>query len=489
MKHIFGRREFVKLVGAGAAAATLPAIALGDEGQKDKPNVLFIAVDDLNDWIGCLGGHPGVKTPNLDRLAASGVLFTRAYCSSPLCNPSRTSLLTGVSPSTSGVYANDHPWRPAMPKAMSIPQYFRAQGYRVMGGGKIFHGEYEEKEVWHEYFERPKDPFPHKRFWNTLECREPVHWGPIDATDGDMGDFKLADWAIGILNRKWDAPFFLAAGFVRPHTPWFMPRKYFDLYPPEKVALPRIREDDLDDLPPQGKRLACPEGKPRRPFDPDEWRNAVAGYMSAVTFIDACIGRLIDALNESPHSKNTVLVLWSDQGFHLGEKFHWQKMTLWEESTHVPLIFVAPGVTKPGGRCPHTVSLLDIYPTLLDVCGLPQRAGLEGKSLLPLLKDPEAPWDRPALSTYFRNNHAVRSERWRYIRYRDGTEELYDHSNDEMEWTNLADRPEFAEVKKELAQWLPKENAHKSTKRLMLDSKRQERKKRKREAKKGRLAR
>lgn len=459
------RRRFLQLT-LGAATASVPTVAaLAQDGGKDRPNVLFLAIDDLNDWVGCLGGHPDVKTPHLDRLAQRGVLFTNAHCSAPACNPSRASLMTGILPSTSGVYHNPNPWRqsPVLKDATTIPQHFMAHGYRAVGGGKIYHGAFPDPASWHDYFpdqqrNKPPDPMPDSRPLNGIPRTAHFDWGPVDARDEDMGDWKVAEWAIGELSREHDKPFFLACGFYRPHLPWYVPKKYFDMYPLDEVTLPDVKENDLDDVPPIGRRMARPEGDHRKVTEHKEWRKAVQGYLASISFVDACVGRVIDGLDRSDYRDNTVVVLWSDHGWHLGEKLHWRKFALWEEATHNVLMMIAPGVTKPGRRCERPVTMLDLYPTLIDLCGLRNRPELEGRSLVPLLKDPDTEWDRPALTTHGKDNHSLRTERWRYTRYSDGTEELYDHDNDEMEWRNLSDDPQYADVKKELAGWLPQKN-------------------------------
>jgi len=431
-----------------------PASAQGAE----KPNVLFIAVDDLNDWTTFLGGYPGVKTPNLDRLARRGTFFTKAYCSAPACNPSRASLLCGVRPSTSGVYYNSNPWRPKMPDAVTLPQHFMAGGYKVHGAGKIFHGGFKDPQSWQVYFDRPGDPMPKTRPANGIPNTAHFDWGPIEEDDDAMGDTQVTNFGVEFLGQAHDKPFFLAVGLFRPHLPWYVPRKYFDGYPLGDVVLPEVKEDDLDDVPPIGRRMAGPEGDHAKVLEYKQWEKAVQGYLASITYTDGQIGRLLDALDKSPYARNTIIVLWTDHGWHLGEKLHWRKFTLWEEAGRVPMIFVVPGLTEPETRCERTVSLLDIYPTLADLCGLPVGEHLEGKSLKPLLEDPAAAWDRPVVTTHGRQNHSVRSERWRYIRYSDGTEELYDHQNDPMEWTNLAGDPKAAAVKEKLAGSLPKVN-------------------------------
>jgi len=459
MNSVIGRREFL---GAGLAA---PAVLRAQPSPRRR-NLLFMAVDDLNDWVGCLGGHPDTRTPNLDRLAARGVLFTNAHCNAPLCNPSRASLMTGIRPSTSGIYDNSQPMRksPALAGAVTLTQHFRAHGYRVVGGGKIFHGAFPDAASWDDYFpsqtrNKPDDPTPPQRPVNGIPQAAQFDWGPVNVPDAQMGDAQVVDWAIGELRRPQPKPLFLACGLFRPHLPWYVPPKYFDLFPAEKVTLPSVKEDDLDDVPPVGVQMAGAQGDHAKVIRYKQWRKAVQAYLASIAFMDACLGRLIEALDNSAYAKNTSIVLWSDHGWHLGEKLHWRKFSLWEESTRNVFAVVAPGVTKPGQRCARTVSMIDIYPTMVDMFGLAPRPELEGVSLAPLLRNPAAAWARPAVTTYRRNNHSVRSERWRYTRYRDGGEELYDHNSDPMEWHNLAVRPEYATVKSELARWLPRVNA------------------------------
>ncbi len=439
-------------------ALVVPHTSAVRSAEKKRPNVLFLAIDDLNDWVGALGGYPGISTPNLDRLASRGVLFTRAYCAAPACNPSRVALLTGKRPSTSGVYHNNQPWRPVMPNAVTLPQHFKANGYTVVGGGKIFHGRFPDPPSWDTYFKRRGDPVPPKRPVNGIPRTANFDWGPLDVPDEAMSDWKVTQWATEFLGDRHDKPFFLAVGLFRPHLPWYVPRKYFEQVPLDKIVRPNTRPDDLDDVPPLGRRMARPNGDHRKVMASNNWDKAIQGYLASIAFTDACVGRLLTALEESDYARNTIIVMWTDHGWHLGEKQHWRKFTLWEEATRVAMTIVAPGVTGTGQRCARTVSLLDVYPTLVELCGLSDRPGLEGVSLMPLLKNPEAAWNRPAVTTHGRNNHAVRSERWRYIRYRDGSEELYDHERDPMEWSNLASRPEMAAVISELGAWLPAVN-------------------------------
>jgi len=428
----------------------------------DKPNVLFVAVDDLNDWIGVLGGHPQSKTPNIDGLASRGMLFTRCYCAAPACNPSRAALMTGIRPATSGVYRNPNPWRQAMPDAVTLPQHFMNHGYTALGSGKIYHGAFPDPPSWDEYYpskakQKPADPNPSQRPVNGIPRTAHFDWGPLDVQDAEMGDAQVADWVIKQLNEQHTKPFFLACGMFRPHLPWYVPAKYFDQYPLTQIELPRTLATDLDDVPPAAVRMARPSGDHAKVVKHKQWHLAVQGYLASIAFADAQIGRVLDALDHSQYADNTMIVFWTDHGWHLGEKQHWRKFALWEEATRTPLIVVGPGV-RPDSRCDRPVNLLDIYPTLIELCGLSPRDQLEGTSLTPLLADPSAEWNRPSLTTHGRQNHALRSDRYRYIRYADGSEELYDHTRDPAEWNNLAQDSKYDEVKHDLAKWLPQRN-------------------------------
>ncbi len=434
----------------------------------------MLAVDDWNDWTGALGGHPQVKTPNIDRLARRGVLFTDAHTAAPICNPSRTAVMTGRRPSTSGVYGNDQPWRLAMPAAVSLPQHFRNNGYRAVGAGKLFHHGrgYNDPKSWDDYFfwnpqGRAKGWFDNYSFPPDPEPKRPVtpmpsvswrnfDWSPVPVRDEDMPDYKVASWAAGLLRQKHSGPLFIGAGMFRPHIPWFVPKKYFDMYPLESIVLPVVKEDDLADVPPEAWPVALnEESRHDLMVATGNWKKAVQAYLACISFSDAMLGRILEALEESPQRDETVVCLWSDHGYHLGEKWHWHKQSLWQRSTHVPFLISAPGVTRPDTRCDRTVSLIDVYPTLADLAGLPSPAGVDGAALRLLLADPKREWNRPAVSTYLRGNHSVRSERWAYIRYSGGGEELYDRRQDPNEWINLAGREEFAGVKREMAASLP----------------------------------
>ncbi len=449
---------------------SLTAYDVAHAGADRQPNVLFIAIDDLNDWTGKLGGHPQAHTPHLDRLAERSVWFTRAYCAAPACNPSRTALLTGVAPYRSGVYRNTHPWRPALPDVTTLPALFKQAGYTVLGAGKIFHGPYPDPEAWHEYYPsptktRPSDPLPAKRPLNGIPRVGHFDWGPLNVPDEAMGDYKVAEWVCRQLERQHERPFFLACGLYRPHLPWYVPETYFELFPVNGIQLPKVLPDDLADIPPGGLKMVRRRDH-RLILKYNQWRQAVQGYLASVAFADRMVGKVLDTLARSPYADNTIVVLWSDHGWHHGQKEHWRKFALWEQTTRVPLMILVPPGNRavpsgtPSGRpCSRTVSLLDIYPTLIDLCGLDRpEHRLDGRSLVPLLRNPDAPWHRPAIMTYGFRNHAVRTERWRYIRYADGSEELYDHANDPLEWRNLAAREEYWRIKEELAAFLPEQN-------------------------------
>jgi arylsulfatase A-like enzyme len=419
------------------------------------PNVLFIAVDDLNHWVGHLGRNPQTSTPNIDRLAARGVTFTRAYCAAPLCNPSRAALMSGLRPPTTGVYDNGDDWRKVIPEERCLTTAFRKGGYDVLGTGKIYHGGFPRRSEWDDYFSRlGGEPKP------TGDTGVgDIKFAALDCRDEDLREWKMVDYGIRQLQKKHDRPFFLAVGLFKPHMPWNVPRKYYDLHPLAEIELPPHRDDDLDDVPPAGVKMAGPDVDHARILESGRWKEAVQGYLAAISYADAMIGRLLDALDQSAYAGDTVVVLWGDHGWHLGEKKHWRKFALWEEATRAPLIWVVPGVTKPGGVCDRTVDFMSLYPTLAELGGIPIPAHVQGRSIRELLVDPKAPWELPAVTTFGFQNHAVRSEGWRYIRYADGGEELYDESADPYEWTNLAADPKYADRKKELARWLPKENA------------------------------
>ncbi len=460
-----------RAVNLSVALCCLVLFSCAPAGNRpaSQPNVLFLGVDDMNDWIRLLDPAAPIRTPNLERLAARGTLFTRAYTASPACNPSRVALLTGLRPFNTGVYGNATDWRRALPDAVTLPRHFMENGYKVAGAGKIFHhawgGAFHDDPSFEEFQpmpDPPDAPMPPEKLNQLPEYgSHNTDWGVWPPNEEDSIDHRTAGYAIEFLRRKHDAPFFLAAGIFRPHMPFFAPQRYYDQYPEENLAMPAMRDGDWSDLPSGARKLLEPKlwfFQGMRAADkkiPGSWRDAVRAYQAAATFADAQVGRVLDALDESRYRDNTVVVLWSDHGYHLGEKEHWEKFALWEKTTHVPYIIVAPGIGRPGSVCGTPVDLMSVYPTLIELCGLPGRDELDGLSLVPLLRDPVVSWPAPALMTYGKGNHAVRTERWRYIRYADGTEELYDHARDPHEWNNLAPNAGYGEVKRRLARWLP----------------------------------
>ncbi len=446
---------------AAAFAAIRPSGAAdtaSKTGASTRPNVLFIAIDDLNHWVGHLGRNKQSKTPHLDRMAKLGTTFTRAYCAAPVCNPSRVALMSGLRPGSSGVYHNSHDWREVIPTEKTLNTAFRNAGYRVTGAGKIYHGAYDRDSEWDDYQHSKGEGKPNDPVADT-----PLRpFGPVDGPESQTSDYKSVDYGIAELGRKHEQPFFVAVGLHKPHMPWNVPRKYYDMHPLDQIELPPYREDDLNDLPAGGLEMAKPN-EHEKIVEADRWKQAVQGYLAAGSFADAQVGRLLDAWEKSLERDRTIVVLWGDHGWHLGEKHHWRKFALWEEATRAPFIWIVPGVTSPGTRCERTVDFMSIYPTLCDLCGIDTPQHVQGRSIRPLLADPSTAWDQPAITTHGRNNHAVRSEGWRYIRYADGGEELYNETNDPYEWTNLASDPKHAARKSELAALLPSENVPEAT--------------------------
>ena len=464
------RRKFTITLALCLSAAAFPLA---------KPNVLFIVIDDLNDWVGCLDGHPQARTPNIDRLAKRGTLFVNAHCQGPICGPSRASLLSGRYPHTTGVY--QQPAGKAMERdktffhGQMVSHTFAGHGYRTLAVGKITHG-YPAKLAFDSYGGKfdgsgPK-PSGGRRFnyhlpdvpWTGTQ----TDWGAFPEKDDDMSDHKSADWAVERLAGESREPFFLAVGFIRPHVPFYVPQKWFDLFPLDAVMLPPVRNDDLLDLPEYSRRFHQLPKYPKLAFlqrnDNEQFRKCVQAYLACVAFVDHQVGRVLDALDNGPHAGDTVVVLFSDHGYHLGEKDRVSKHSLWEESARVPLI-VAPAKSqggrfgKAGQRCAKPVGLIDLYPTMLEMCGLPAKKSNQGDSLVPLLGNPTADWRFATLTTYALGNHSLRSERHRYLRFEDGSEELYDHADDPNEWINLAARPKYAKLLKRFRRELPTEEA------------------------------
>ena len=452
----------------------LAFMAVGNEVRSESgDNVLLITIDDLNDWIGCLGGHPQSRTPNIDSLAKRGVLFTNAHCNGPICNPSRVSLMTGVRPSTSGIYLNGHRFRAKNSRikdAITMPQCFSSQGYRSFGCGKLFHASRGKVEFDDYGPAGGQGPLPKKRLNNSYRKNRSRlwDWGVFPANEGPAyNDVATRDWVTARLGQERNKPFFIGCGFYRPHVPFYAPQRFFSEFPLQDVQLPQVKENDREDIPAFALKLTHnPLPPPHDWFvESGKWQQAVQSYLACISFTDDNVGKVLKALKEGPHADNTWIVVLSDHGFFLGEKQRWAKQSLWERATKVPLIIVPPNRLRDqfagvGQRCEHPVELLSIYPTLVEACGLKKRPEqLEGQSLIPLLKNPKAKWDHLAVTTHNGNNHAVRDVRYRYIRYADGSEELYDLTKDPHEWRNLASLPAMKQVITRLSKAIPVQTA------------------------------
>lgn len=478
-------------------ASDVSVVQLGASVRR-KPNVLFLAIDDLNDWLGAMGGHPQAKTPNLDRLIGRSILFSNAHCAAPVCSASRHALMSGLRPSTTGWYSNSSKkladYERTLDGVIPLPTHFKRNGYKTLAAGKVFHkgtSDVAGYDYWTEVRPRyrwPKElaarghgyqgdkgghfhPFPpdggaiYQKYQRGVDGQS-LCWGALAKADmppEGMPDEQIADWAVERLKQDHQQSFFLAVGFVRPHVPYTAPKEFFDLHPLDEIVVPSVPVDEMDDIPLHGKAMAIGtinggDHENVLSIGPDYWREMTRAYLACVSFVDAQAGKVLDALDASPYAENTIVVFWSDHGQHLGEKRHWRKQALWEESTHVPLAIRLPADEKAGEVCDRAVSLIDLYPTLLDLCELPSMPGLEGISLLPQLQNVNAPRRAPAITTWHYKNHAVRGPRWRYIRYRDGSEELYNHHQDPSEHNNVAENPKYSKIKQRLAKYLPKKN-------------------------------
>lgn len=440
-------------------------LLLAGYSAADKPNILFIAIDDQNDWFGCLEGHPQVQTPHIDRLASRGTLFRNAHCQSPLCNSSRTSLMTGLRPTTTGIYGLS-PWFRNVKEfadVVSLPQYLSRHGYRTYSTGKIYHGGNGRKKTDREFDELGPAAgvgvWPESKLVDTPAKHKLVDWGVFPHKDEDKGDWKVASWAVEQLDKKPTEPFFLSCGFFLPHVPCYATQKWFDLYPEETLQLPPYLAGDRDDTPRFSWYLHWKLPEPRLKFLEDEgqWKNLVRSYLACTSFVDSQVGRVLEALDRNGLRENTIVVLWSDHGWHLGEKAITGKNTLWDRSTRVPLIFAGPGVSG-SAVCSKPAELLDMYPTLLELCNLPPNQDLEGVSLMPQLLDAHAKKARPAITTHNHDNHGIRTEKYRYITYADGSEEFYDMQQDPNEWHNLIDDSAYASQVAEHRKWIPPNN-------------------------------
>lgn len=431
---------------------SLLSCSLMAEAPK-APNVLFIAIDDLNHWVGHLKRNPQARTPNIDRLAKMGMSFRNSYCAVPACEPSRLALMGGRRPWTTGSYMNGDQWRRFQKPGEGLSAQFLKAGYHVAGAGKIYHclgvG---HREEWSEYMSTE----------GLHACGHGVnkfdgYFGPHqhDLKNEDILDWHSASYIAERLKQKHDKPFFLACGLYKPHLAFVVPNQYHELFPLDCIQLPPHRDDDLEDIPAAGKQMKNNRDH-NKMLANNTWKLAIQSYLATCAYTDMNVGRLLDALESGPNKNNTIVVLWSDHGWSLGEKQHWRKFALWEEPTRTVLVWSVPGITKGGQFCDRTVDHMNIYPTLCELAGLPKPDHLDGHSMVPLLKDPKAEWKHPAITTHGFENHAIRKDHWRLIQYENGSLELYDHRKDPYEYTNLAKDLKYAEIIKALQKHLPK---------------------------------
>jgi arylsulfatase A-like enzyme len=424
------------------------------------PNVLMICIDDLNDWTGYLGGHPQARTPNLDRLAKTGRAFTNAHCAVPVCSASRISVFSGLHATTHGSYELGPSYTSIkrLDTAPTLHATFKQNGYETLTGGKVLHHGFKgrlEKDIDTILYPRHGGPRP----------KEAMHWnprvwdyGPFPETDDQMDDMKLAQAAATFLQQPSEQPFFMTVGFFRPHVPMYVPPRWFEMFDRKTLVLPDASPDDMLDIPDNFKNMNQIAPDHQTVVQSGQWPGFVQAYLASTAFVDHCVGTVLAGLSNGPHMDHTLIVLWSDHGFHLGEKQHWAKRTLWEESTRVPLIFAGKRI-RASGSCQEPASLVDLYPTLIEYCELKTQTKLDGISLVPQLNDLSATRAQPVRISSFEGNHAIRSKHWRYIRYRDGSEELYDHRSDAKEHKNLSGNPDLKSIQDRLASYLPTEAA------------------------------
>jgi arylsulfatase A-like enzyme len=440
----------------------LSPFSLGSDTNDAPPNILFIAIDDMNDWVGFLGGHPQAKTPKMDKLAKRGVNFTNAHCIAPACSPCRLGLLYGIEPFHSGLYPfydHDQIEKEVLSKYTSLPKLFRDNGYQSFGAGKIFHGSKNSAADWNDYHQHngPKLKYAPENGYQQGNSQK-MAFCPTTNPLEEHPDYQVASYGIDILSRQHDKPFFLAVGIVKPHLAFVCPQTFFDMHagPIEK---PLIRHRDLQDVPWVGRSMTK-LGDDLKFRNDDAWENVRRSYLACISWADYNVGRVLEALEKSPYADNTIIVLWSDHGYHLGEKRSFRKFSLWEEATRVPFIIAdpRPGRSKPG-NCSEAVSLINVYRTLTDLAGIEAPDYVDGKSLASQINDPVSPIDEPAITTWGRGNYTIRDDHWRYTRYFDGGEELYNHSSDPQEWNNLIGDQTLVSRKNELAAFLPKTEA------------------------------
>ena len=467
MSNPVNRRDFLSMMAGGAALFILgPAISLAQNHQSSrrKLNVLFIAVDDLRPQLGCYGQQQ-IISPNIDRLAARGLLFERTYCQQAVCGPSRASLLSGCRPDTTKIYGLSTPLRKAMPNVLTLPEHFKNNGYETVSIGKVYHHPKDDLQGWSTTPFQATGPWLGWRGYLTdqskaLARKSKKGSGPAfeaaDVVDNAYPDGCNTDYALKELNQLKDKPFFLAMGFYKPHLPFNSPKKYWDMYKPEDIKLadnPFIPKNAPTYSTTNWGELRNYHGIPKKGPCPDELaRQLIHGYYACVSYIDAQIGRLLDELDWLNLSDKTVIILWGDHGWKLGEHAGWCKHTNFELDTHVPMILHVPGMKTAGKRTRALTEYVDIYPTLCQACGLTIPPHLEGRSMMPLLDDPERQWKKAAFSQYPRGRvmgYTMRTERFRYTEWQNRktgavlARELYDHDRDPQENVNAAAQPEY----------------------------------------------
>jgi arylsulfatase A-like enzyme len=443
--------------------------------QSKGFNVLFIAVDDLNDWVGCFGGHPQAITPNMDRLAQQqAMVMNKAYAPSTVCGPSRSALLSGKRVASIGIYGNvqNIKFAPKTKDVATLPQYFSQHGYHTLSTGKIFHKHptetgMDEGQWAYDEFATPSEGGKGGILWRKSppaeggdEKGEEFRWGAVKAPVEKTKDYLACKWAADQVQRDFEGkPFFLALGLSKPHLPWEVPQQFFDLYPLDQLKPVEIVRDDLKDIVnKKGAAIFRTDSRFEAADKANMHLEAQRAYLANISYVDYCLGVIFDALAKSKYADNTIIMLWGDHGWHLSEKMKYGKTDLWEESCRVPLLVRVPGVTKPGSKCEGVVNLLDMYPTLVELCGLPPNAENEGRSFAPLLRNPSMEWAVPTLTTYQYKNHSLTDGRYRYTWYggkADGAEELYDHSVDPLEHENLAANPASQEIIARFKKCLP----------------------------------
>ncbi|GAA4238008.1 sulfatase [Postechiella marina] len=450
------------------------------QSKQKHPNVLFIAIDDINDWIGPLGGNKQAITPNMDKFYNNGAMvFKNAVCAAPICGPSRSAILSGFLPSTSGIYGNGHDmtFSDVVKRNATLPEYFSKNGYHTLSNGKIFH-KHGTKNGFTDFGAWAYDEFARGRRYNNdkadseyvtsgksgiingvknpdfkeKNCK--LSWGPTKDNFEETVDYAVADWAKNQLERDFDKPFFMSVGFIKPHLPWFVPKEFFDMYDLNKLEAPKVNEKDLDDI---LNKKGLPEFKAT---DEYKWvkkhgleKEATRAYLASISFADACLGMVLDALEKSGHADNTIVMLWGDHGWHLGEKMRYKKSTLWAEVVHTPLLVKLPGMKK-GHISNKTVSLLDMYPTLVSLCNLPKKKNIEGRDFSILLKNTKSNWDYPGI-TVSASGTSVVTPQLHYISYLSGTEELYDVVKDPLEIKNLINNKNYKKEIQKLKKFVP----------------------------------